>query len=88
MAVQESNILDLISQWNIRLVYGTQSDDYKCALSECISELQDILASQEAELDILNETIAKYPLDEIREYFDSLEADIQQSTLEANEPAA
>lgn len=88
MTIQESDLLNLIGQWNIRLVYGTQSDSYKCALSECISDLQNILDAQEAETNILSDTIAQYPLDEIKEYFDEMNANMQQSTLEANEPAA
>ena len=63
-------INNLLSQWNRRLANGTQSAEYKCALSECIYDLQSAETGSLA---------SSY--DEIQDYFAGLEADRLSHTV-------
>lgn len=58
------NINSLISLWNRRLNSGTQSEEYKCALSECIYDLQSL------EIKDIDSSF-----DEIHDWLNDLEAD-------------
>lgn len=62
-----SSLQFLISQWKIRLKKGTQSEDYKCALGECIYELLHCLRKESS--------IQKFLPREIEDSFLSEEAD-------------
>ncbi len=86
--IADSNITTLLSQWKERLD-NQYSDEYKCALSECIYDLQNILQKIKAEEKAnLQEVIASLPSLEAEEYLMGLEADDYLSTIEAHESVA
>ena len=79
MLIQETKLNNLLSTWSRRLHSdNNQSEDYKCALGECIYDLQELL-SQERDIDNIYfmQELAKQPPEEIKDYFLSQEADLQ-----------
>ena len=74
MEISESIIQALISQWKERLEKGTQTTDYKCALGECIYDLQTILDLFHSK-EILKEISIKILPKQAEENFYNEEAD-------------
>ena len=74
MAISESIVLALISQWKERLEKGTQTTDYKCALGECIYDLQKVLDTFHNK-EILAEIPVKVLPKQVEESFYNEEAD-------------
>lgn len=87
--IAEKNINDLLSRWKGRLGNDTQSDDYQCALKECIYDLMITLDKIKEEEEInLMEAIAHLPSKETEDYLMNLEADEELSRMDAHESVA
>lgn len=86
--IAEKNINALLSRWKERLS-NKYSDDYQCALKECIYELTITLDKIKEEEEInLMEAIANLPSKEAEDYLMSLEADEELSRMGAHESVA
>lgn len=87
--IAEKNINDLLSRWKGRLSNDTQSDEYQCALKECIYDLMIALDKIKEEEEInLMEAIAHLPSKETEDYLMNLEADEELSRMDAHESVA
>ena len=87
--IAENRINNLISQWKERLIINKYSDEYKCALGECMYDLMITLDKiKEEEKANLNEVIANLPSKEVEDYLMGLEADEEHSRMDANESVA
>lgn len=83
--IARNNIESLLSQWNGRLTNEKYSEEYRCALGECIYELQELLGKIiEEENANLAEVIASLPSSEVEDYLYGLEADEYFSSLESH----
>ena len=87
--IAEKNINALLSQWKERLSKDDYSDEYKCALGECVYDLMITLnkIKKEEKAD-LEEVIANLPSKEVEDYLMGLEADEELSRMEAHESVA
>lgn len=87
--IAEKNINALLSQWKKRLSKDDYSDEYKCALGECVYDLMITLDKiKEEEKANLEEVIANLPSQEVEDYLMSLEADEELSRMDAHESVA
>lgn len=87
--IAEKNINALLSQWKERLNKDEYSDEYKCALGECVYDLMITLDKiKEEEKSNLEEVIANLPSQEVEDYLMSLEADEELSRMDAHESVA
>lgn len=87
--IAEKNINALLSQWKERLSNDKYSDEYKCALGECVYDLMITLDKiKEEEEANLEEVIANLPSKEIEDYLMGLEADEELSRMDAHESVA
>lgn len=87
--IAEKNINSLLSQWKERLSNDKYSDEYKCALGECVYDLMITLDKiKEEEKTNLEEVIANLPSKEVEDYLMSLEADEELSRMDAHESVA
>lgn len=78
--ISEHNITSLLSQWEKRLQDDSYSEDYRCALGECLHDLQEALARmREEEEACLEDVIANLPSEEEEDYLRGLEADKEAS---------
>ena len=83
--IAERNIESLLSQWKERLRNESYSEEYRCALGECMYDLQTILGKiKEEEEANLQEVIASLPPKEVEDYLLQQEADDYLSSLEAH----
>lgn len=83
--IARNNIESLLSQWNGRLTNEKYSEEYRCALGECIYELQELLGKIIEEENVnLAEVIASLPSSEVEDYLYGLEADEYFSSLESH----
>lgn len=81
MEYLELEVKSLISLWKERAESNTQSSDYKCAVSECIAELQNYILNHSGEsYEYWKEDI---PTEEAREYLEQQEADAYLSLMES-----
>lgn len=71
----ESDIISLLSQWRSRLSSTDNNMDYKCALSECIYDLQNLLNESLDYQEYVQKMIESLPSEEIEEYLFNQEAD-------------
>jgi hypothetical protein len=78
MEYLELEVKSLISLWKERAENGTQSNDYKCAVSECVAELQKYLAHTE---EYLYDLKYNMPSEDAREYIEEQEADAYLSLM-------
>lgn len=86
--IAEKNINALLSRWKERL-NNKYSDDYQCALKECVYDLTITLDKIKEEEEInLMEAIANLPSKEAEDYLMSLEADEELSRMGAHESVA
>lgn len=87
--IAEKNINALLSRWKGRLSNDEQSDDYQCALRECVYELTITLDKIQEEEEInLMEAIANLPSKEAEDYLMGLEADEYLSKIDTHESVA
>lgn len=87
--IAEKNINALLSQWKERLSNNKYSDEYKCALGECVYDLIITLDKiKEEEKANLEEVIANLPSKEVEDYLMGLEADEELSRMDAHESVA
>lgn len=87
--IAEKNINALLSQWKERLNKNDYSDGYKCALEECMYDLEILLDKiKEEEKANLEEVIANLPSKEVEDYLMGLEADEELSRMDAHESVA
>lgn len=87
--IAEKNINALLSQWKERLSNNKYSDEYKCALGECVYDLMITLDKiKEEEKANLEEVIASLPSKEVEDYLMGLEADEELSRMDAHESVA
>lgn len=83
--IAEKNISSLLSQWKERLGKESYSEDYRCALGECLYDLQELLEKiKEEEEANLQEVLAHLPSQEVEDYLAGLEADEYLSSVEAH----
>lgn len=83
--IARNNIESLLSQWKGRLTNEKYSEEYRCALGECIYELLELLGKIIEEEDTnLQEVIANLPSSEVEDYLLGLEADDYLASLEAH----
>ena len=87
--IVEDNIRSLLSQWKERLSNESYSEEYRCALGECMYDLENLLEKirQEEEAN-LQEVINNLPSQEAEDYLRDIEADDYLSSLEAHEVVA
>lgn len=84
--IVENNIKSLLSQWKKRLSNESYSEEYRCALGECMYDLQNILEKiMEEEKANLQEVIANLPSKEVEDYLMQQEADDYLASMEAHE---
>lgn len=88
MDVQLSELQQLIAQWKERLLSTGQSEDYKCALGECVYDLQNLVYQAAYDPAFIQEYLSQMPPQEIEDYFLSQEADDELSKLEVHESVA
>ena len=87
--ITENRISNLISQWKERMSDDKFSDEYKCALGECVYDLMITLDKiKEEEKANLEEVIANLPSQEVEDYLMGLEADEELSRMDAHESVA
>ena len=87
--IAERNINALLFQWKERLSNNKYSDEYKCALGECVYDLIITLDKiKEEEKSNLEEVIANLPSKEVEDYLMGLEADEELSRMDAHESVA
>ena len=87
--ITEHNISSLLSQWKERLENNGYSKEYRCALGECVYELQQLLGKIRKEEEAnLQEVLASLPSQEVKDYLTGLEADEYLASLEAHESVA
>lgn len=85
----EDNISSLLSQWKKRLSNESYSEEYRCALGECMYDLQNILDKiKEEEEANLQEVIANLPSKEVEDYLMQQEADEYLASMEAHDSSA
>ncbi len=83
--IAENNISFLLSQWKERLGNESYSEDYRCALGECLYDLQELLEKiRKEEESNLQEVLASLPSKEVEDYLSGLEADEYLSSVEAH----
>ena len=84
--ITERNINSLLSQWKKRLSNEEYSEEYRCALGECMYDLQNLLEKiKEEEEANLQEVIANLPSKEVEDYLMQQEADEYLASMEAHE---
>ena len=87
--IAEDRISNLLSQWEERLGSDEYSDEYRCALGECVYDLMVTLDEiREEEKAGLEEVIASLPSQEVEDYLMGLEADEELSRMDAHESVA
>ena len=77
------NIIPLITQWQERAKSSNQPKEYRCAVSECLTELQGAIDAAEGYYDSFD-----IPSEEALDYLEGLEADMYLSRMDAHEPNA
>lgn len=88
MIIQESTLSSLLSQWKERLSDEHYSEEYRCALGECLYDLQTLIDNNTSDQEFMQDVIANLPSTEIEDYLMGLEADEELSMVEAHETVA
>lgn len=87
--IVERNISSLLSQWKERLSNESYSEEYRCALGECMYDLENLLDKIKKEEEAnLQEVIDSLPSLEAEDYLKGIEADEYLSSMEAHETVA
>lgn len=83
--ITEKNIESLLSQWKERLGNEEYSEEYRCALGECIYDLSNLLEKiKQEEQQNLQEVLDSLPPKEAEDYLMQQEADDYLASLEAH----
>lgn len=88
MIIQESTLSSLISQWKERLSDEQYSEEYRCALGECLYDLQTLINNTPSDQEFMQDVISRLPSSEVEDYLRGLEADEELSMMEAHETVA
>ena len=88
MIIQESTLSSLLSQWKERLSDEQYSEEYRCALGECLYDLQNLIDNTPSDQEFMQDVISRLPSSEVEDYLRGLEADEELSMMEAHETVA
>lgn len=88
MLIQESDISHLLSEWEERLSGKGYSEEYRCALAECVYDLRQLIHDSQSYQDEVNDFLAHLPSREVEDYLMGLEADEELSKIESHELSA
>lgn len=88
MIIQEKDLNSLLSSWKERLSDEKYSEEYRCALGECMYDLQNLINNTPNDQEFLQDVIANLPSSEVEDYLMGLEADEELSRMEAHETVA
>lgn len=88
MIIQESTLSSLLSQWKERLSDEQYSEEYRCALGECLYDLQTLINNTPSDQEFMQDVISRLPSSEVEDYLRGLEADEELSMMEAHETVA
>lgn len=88
MIIQEKDIGHILSEWKKRLSGDNYSDEYKCALDECLYDIQGLVENAQDSQEFLQDVISQLPSEEVEDYMRGLEADEELSRMEAHESVA
>ena len=88
MIIQESTLSSLLSQWKERLSDEQYSEEYRCALGECLYDLQNLINNTPSDQEFMQDVISRLPSTEVEDYLRGLEADEELSMMEAHETVA
>lgn len=88
MIIQEKDIGSILSSWKDRLQDSNYSKEYRCALGECLYDIQGLVDNAVDSQEFLQEVIDNLPSREVEDYLNGLEADEMLSTMEAHESVA
>lgn len=88
MIIQEKDLSSLLSSWKERLSDEKYSEEYRCALGECMYDLQNLINNTPNDQEFLQDVIANLPTSEVEDYLMGLEADEELSRMEAHETVA
>lgn len=88
MIIQESTLSSLLSQWKERLSDEHYSEEYRCALGECLYDLQTLINNTPSDQEFMQDVISHLPPEDIEDYLRGLEADEELSMMEAHETVA
>lgn len=88
MIIQEKDLNSLLSSWKKRLSDEKYSEEYRCALGECMYDLQNLINNTPNDQEFLQDVIANLPSSEVEDYLLGLEADEELSRMEAHETVA
>ena len=88
MIIQESTLSSLLSQWKERLSNEQYSEEYRCALGECLYDLQNLINNTPSDQEFMQDVISRLPSTEVEDYLRGLEADEELSMMEAHETVA
>ena len=88
MIIQEKDISKILSNWEERLKSDNYSEEYKCALGECLYDIQGLVNNAQGSQEFLQDVISQLPSEEVEDYMRGLEADEELSMMEAHESVA
>jgi len=75
MIISEEDLNKLISAWKDRIDNHLQTDDYRCAVNECLYDLHNLICKAKEEEAYIMDCIANLPTREEEDYLMGLEAD-------------
>lgn len=88
MIIQESILNSLLTEWERRMKDRQYSEEYRCAIGECLHDFQELIDSIPNDQEFMQDIMDNLPPTEIEEYLMGLEADRELSTMEAHETVA
>lgn len=88
MIIQEKDISKILSSWEERLKSDNYSEEYKCALGECLYDIQELVENAQDSQEFIQDVISQLPSEEVEDYLRGLEADEELSMMEAHESVA
>lgn len=75
MIIREKELQKLISAWKDRSNNHLQTDEYRCAVCECLYDLHKLMQKSKEEEQYIMDCIANLPSKETQDYMYGLEAD-------------
>lgn len=88
MIIQEKDIGHILSEWKKRLSSDDYSEESRCALGECLYDIQGLVENAQDSQEFLQDVISQLPSEEVEDYMRGLEADEELSMMEAHETVA
>ena len=88
MIIQEKELSSLLSSWKARLQDTDYSEEYRCAIGECVYDLQELIDNNPSDQEFMQDVISRLPTQEVEDYLRGLEADEELSMMEAHETVA